>query len=53
MALEIKELIVKVRVTEEDSRGSQPDINIEELKNQVIEECLFELEERLTNGPER
>lgn len=53
MALEIKELIVKVRVNEETQKVEQSNVNVDELKNQIIDECLFQLEERLTIHSER
>lgn len=53
MPLEIKELIVKVKVSEESKKVEQVDIDIEELKNQIIEECMAQLEERKTWNSER
>lgn len=53
MALEIKELIVKVKVSEEERRNQKTDINMEELKDQIIEECLAQIEDKRTWGLER
>lgn len=53
MALEIKELIVKVRVNEESKKIEQAQIDTEELKNQIIEECMSKLEGRLIWNSER
>ena len=57
MPVEIKELIVKTTI--DNSQNSQSnsqtggDININDIKNQIIDECVYKIMEQLKKNNER
>lgn len=57
MAIQIKELHIKVKIEEEpvhSARSQQPDpLKIKELKSQLIKECTREVLEKLKERKER
>lgn len=53
MPVEIRELIIKVTV-EENERKSVPDEReMEKLKNKIVKECLEKVTAQLENSPQR
>ena len=52
MAIEIRELLIKVKV-EEGSTAQQPDVNMEELRLYLMKECKKEIRREMNRAKER
>jgi hypothetical protein len=56
MALEIRELIIKVQVSEENGRNRQGAMNeqqLQALKREIMEECMDKLKQELEKKKDR
>jgi hypothetical protein len=52
MAIEIRELLIKVKV-EEGATGAQSDLQLDELKHYLLKECRREVRRALSKEKER
>lgn len=52
MPVEIRELIIKVTITEEEERQDQSK-ELQDLKNKVVKECIEKIMTKLETLPER
>lgn len=52
MPVEIRELVIKVAITEEEERQDQSK-ELQDLKNKVVKECIEKIMTKLETLPER
>jgi hypothetical protein len=52
MPVEIRELVIKVTITEEEERQDQSK-ELQDLKNKVVKECIEKIMTKLETLPER
>jgi hypothetical protein len=53
MPIEIRELIVKITIEDTNRKKSEEDLNIQELKNKIIKECVDKVMLKLDRQTQR